>query len=711
MRISAWVIIPRHPMKIITPATLHWSDAGQPFASDFSDCYFSAPLSAGANGLAETQHVFIAGNRLPERWVQSGSQADQANFVIGETGFGTGLNFIATWQLWNNSAHRQSRLYFISAELFPLRREDMARAASLWPTLKPFYDQLLEQYPNLTPGFHTLHFDNVTLLLLLGDATAMFDALRVTDHPDFYPHISGKVDAWFLDGFAPAKNPALWTDALINTLALLSKPQATLATFSAAGNMRRSLEAAGFVVQKQPGFGNKREMVTASFQPDKKIPTPQQTLSMRDKPTFVSSPYAAPWYIDRSSTHSQPGDKQCDIAIIGAGIAGCTLANALARRGYKGSVFDEQAGPARAASGNPQAILYSKFSASDDEFAQFNLATYLYALRFYRQLVKAQPTLPIHLCGVLQLAWCKEEQVLQNSLQDFFCHYPDLAQILTREQASVVAGVAVESGGVFFPQAGWINPAAVCEHLLIHPNITTIFNQRISAIDYEHKVWQLHHETQMLHQCAQLVIASGHQCQQFEQSRHLPLKFIRGQVTQVRPTAFSKQLKTVLCGEGYIAPAENNRQSFGATYTPKISDFGTTDRDHAINLAHLALSSRLLSEEWDINQGIVGGRVHLRTVTPDYFPVCGPLPNPEDFLNRYAPLRKNARANIPQAGSYYPNLYVFAGMGSRGMSYAPLCAEVLANMICAAPPLLPRKVIQQLNPARFIIRDLIKNRV
>jgi tRNA 5-methylaminomethyl-2-thiouridine biosynthesis bifunctional protein len=208
-----------------------------------------------------------------------------------------------------------------------------------------------------------------------------------------------------------------------------------------------------------------------------------------------------------------------------------------------------------------------------------------------------------------------------------------------------------------------------------------------------------------------LVIANGHQCQQCDASQHLALKFIRGQVTHVAATALSKQLKTVLCGEGYIAPAEtNDRHSFGATYTPKISALALTDTDHQMNLDNLALSSRVLRAEWNIDKGISGGRAHLRTATSDYFPLCGPVPKQADFLNTYAPLRKNANANIPEAGSYYPNLYLFAGLGSRGMSYAPLCAEVLSNIISGAPPLLPRHITQQLNPARFVIRDLIKNR-
>ncbi len=695
-------------MKIITTAKLSWTEHQEPYAEQFDDCYFSA-----TNGLAETQHVFLDGNHLRERWqTLTADDFVIGDFVIGETGFGTGLNFIAAWKLWNEVKPGQSHLTFVSAELHPLHKKDLIKAAARWPELKSFYDQLLEHYPVLTAGFHTLRFDQVTLLLLLGDATVMFNEMLATDHPDFNRHHGRKFDAWFLDGFSPAKNPALWTDALTNTIALLSKTGTTLATFSAAGDMRRNLESMGFEVQKQKGFANKREMVTAIFQ----MPAEQRAAtSMMNKPVFVSSPYMTPWYIDKKD--SATTSKQ--VAVIGAGIAGCTIAHALARKGFYVTIIDEQAMPASQSSGNLQAMLYSKFSSTDDEFAQFNLASYLYALRFYQQLLKQYPALDIHFCGALQLTWSANEQAPQNTLRDFFTHYPDIAHFVTREQASVLAGLPVESGGLFFSQAGWINPAKICEQLLQHPHITTLFNQHITSLHHEKNQWQIICNTQALNSSDHVVIANGHQCQQFEQAQFLRLKFIRGQVSHAMPTPVSRQLKTVLCSDGYIAPATGNIQSFGATYTPNKMDFNLTDTDHETNLKNLQKSSQLLSEQWNINnnankninKGIIGGRTHIRTASPDYFPVCGLLPKEDDFLSTYAPLRKNANANILETGSYQPNLYICTGLGSRGMTYAPLCAEIITDLITQGPLSLPRTIVQNLNPARFIIRDLIKNRL
>lgn len=232
----------------IQPARIRWNEDQPPLAEDFDDGYFSRH-----NGWAETEHVFIRGNRLRERW----ATLTTSSFVIGETGFGSGLNFVAAWRAWQQTAPAGAHLYFVSAELHPLLPEDLIRAAAQWPDLQKEYSSLVGQYPSLTAGFHVLNFPSVTLLLLLGDAHEMFSQLLHTTHPDFLPR-NALVDAWFLDGFAPAKNPGLWTQELFTVLALLSKPSTTLATFSAAGEMRRRLTAAGFSVRKEPGYAHKR---------------------------------------------------------------------------------------------------------------------------------------------------------------------------------------------------------------------------------------------------------------------------------------------------------------------------------------------------------------------------------------------------------------------------------------------------------------------
>jgi tRNA 5-methylaminomethyl-2-thiouridine biosynthesis bifunctional protein len=226
-------------------AKIEWRD-GQPYASEFQDVYFSTD-----NGLLETDYVFSQGNDLATRWLNSSIQT----FTIAETGFGTGLNFLCAVNTWLTSAPPLAKLHFVSVEKYPLSLTDITTALNFWPQLKAVYEPLLAQYENLIGSSEPISlFDNrVQLSLLIGDAT-----LRLSE-------INEQFDAWFLDGFAPAKNPEMWQAELFQQMARLSKTSTTFATFTSAGDVRRGLIQAGFVVSKRNGFGKKREMLTGSF--------------------------------------------------------------------------------------------------------------------------------------------------------------------------------------------------------------------------------------------------------------------------------------------------------------------------------------------------------------------------------------------------------------------------------------------------------------
>lgn len=206
----------------------------------FDDVYFSAE-----DGLAETRHVFIEGNNLPGAW------AGRERFVIAETGFGTGLNFLTAWKLFKETAGPGQRLDFISFEQFPLGPEEIREALEVWgDELKEEIEVLLRRYPLLIPGFHKIVVDEYVSLLLVFD-----DVNRAL------PGLDAKVDCWFLDGFKPASNPEMWTETVFENMARLSAPGASFATFTAAGFVKRGLQDAGFTVTKVPGFGRKREML------------------------------------------------------------------------------------------------------------------------------------------------------------------------------------------------------------------------------------------------------------------------------------------------------------------------------------------------------------------------------------------------------------------------------------------------------------------
>ncbi|WP_313159402.1 tRNA (5-methylaminomethyl-2-thiouridine)(34)-methyltransferase MnmD, partial [Mixta calida] len=284
----------------IEHAKLDWNDQGTPVSREFDDVYFS-----NQNGLEETEYVFLGGNGLPDRFTTH----PRALFVAAETGFGTGLNFLTLWRAFDRFHQAQpqaalQRLHFISMEKFPLAQADLAAAHARWPELAPWADALRRQWPLPLPGCHRLLLDGgrVTLDLWFGGVNTLIH--------HFDDSLGRSVDAWFLDGFAPSKNPDMWTPALFDAMARLARPHGTFATFTAAGFVRRGLQQAGFDAVKRKGFGHKREMLCGALTQAPELP------------------HSAPWYA-RSAAEDD------DIAIIGGGVASALLSLALLRRGKR----------------------------------------------------------------------------------------------------------------------------------------------------------------------------------------------------------------------------------------------------------------------------------------------------------------------------------------------------------------------------------------
>lgn len=316
------------------PPRLDWRDTG-PVAPDFGDIYFSAQ-----DGLAETRAVFLAGCGLPHAW------QGRDRFTIGELGFGTGLNFLAAWQMWRDTRPDDAWLHYISIEKYPLRRADAGRALSAWPELAPLADRLIASWPQPLKGAHRLRFDDerISLTLFQDDVAAAL------------PQIEADIDAWFLDGFAPSGNADMWAETVWPQLARLSRPGARAATFTVAGAVRRGLQAAGFEVEKKPGFGRKRERLEAVFAGPVSSPDP--------KP-FPRLP----------ASHGA-------IVIRGGGIAGASLAHALRRRG-RDAVIVDPAGLAAGASGAPSGLLTPRLEKADRPHVRATLAAFEYARQLY----------------------------------------------------------------------------------------------------------------------------------------------------------------------------------------------------------------------------------------------------------------------------------------------------------------------------------------
>ena len=662
----------------IKTAEVLWHD-NQPRSKIFDDLYFSKD-----NGLEEACHVFLNGNQLASRFA-SLKDCDSSIFVIGETGFGTGLNFLLTWELWCQYAPKKARLHFITCEKHPLLPDDLARSLSLWPVLQDKAKLLLDSYPVLTPGFHSLQFDEgrVNLTLMLGDALLSYRELLISGDLNLEKNIrESYVNAWFLDGFTPLKNPTMWEDALFTTIALLSDENTTLTSYSVSGVVKRGLKSAGFNVEKKLGFGRKREMLFAKFLGNALGKTYRHT----------------PWHI------SKPKSIKAKTAIVlGAGLAGSYVASALAKRGWQVDLMDEFETLGQGASGNRQALLYPKFSSFYSPLNDFMLSAYLYAVRTYKEI------LPLgkfgELTDIIQLAYNEKESSSQEYLRSWLANYPLLGTLLDKEQASIHAGVKLEKGGLLIKDSFCIDSPALCKHLVQKYNINFLANSMVESIDYDGSDWHVNN-----HHAKVLVIANGYKANKFIQTKHLPLKTIEGQMTLVKVNEISKTLKIPICGEGHIIPAQNGIHAIGATY--KQSQNESADKyfnfqDDLINLARIHSISADFS---DINN-VVGQWSGKRAATPDYLPLVGQVADDKEFLHQFAGFNSNPKRWYPIPGTYQDGLYICAGFGSRGLTTIPISAEWLASMINKESSSLPRKIVQSISASRFLRREILRPHV
>jgi tRNA 5-methylaminomethyl-2-thiouridine biosynthesis bifunctional protein len=607
--------------------TLDWQD-GLPFSAQYGDVYFSRD-----SGIDETRHVFLQQNHLRERWQ---ALKPGEHFVIGETGFGTGLNFLCAWQLWDEVAPRDARLHFVSTELHPIPPDELQQALALWPELAEFSAGLLSQYNAMATGWHrlTLAEGRIVLTLLIGDVLSTL------------PRLDALVDAWFLDGFAPSKNPQMWNDQLFQAMAQHSAPHATFATFTSAGMVRRGLQAAGFKVEKVAGHGKKREMLRGEF----------------------------------AGGDLQPkGVANRNAIVIGGGMAGCASAYALANRGWQVTLIERHRTVAAEASGNHQGILYARLMPKMSPLSELTLAGYPHALRMLGHLLP-QSDDTWRQCGLMQLAFDEREAArLQGILA---LGLPSsLLYGINREEASALAGVALPFGGLMFPGSGWVSPPALCRRLAEQPGITLLSGQEAVAIEHGNAGWQVHGESGVLATAPVVVVACANHTLRFTQTAHLPLRSIRGQVTHIPATTQSQAVNTVLCTEGYAAPVRHGIHTIGATYGNLEDTLELRAADHRENLDML---SRLSPEFYAAVGGDVlpletlGGRAACRCNVVDYLPLLGVI------------------------ASQPPGLYVNTGHGSRGLITAMLAGEALASTLEGEPAPLPVELRKAMSPSRFL---------
>lgn len=635
----------------IETAQIDWGAGAVPRSPLYDDIYHP---QAGA--LAQARHVFLQGNGLPRRW------AGRAAFTVLETGFGLGHNFLATWDAWRHDPARCERLFFVSVERHPLTTTDLQRAHTA-STLPELASALLQAWPPPTPNLHLLHFEGgrVQLLLALGDIAALLPTLRL------------QADAFFLDGFAPARNPAMWQPRVIKALAALAAPGATLATWSAASALRADLASAGFAPRLAPGFGGKREITLADWAPRF---TPQ-----------------------RPPSAAAAGG---EALVVGAGLAGAATAQALARLGWQVQVFDRHPAPAAETSGNPGGLFHGTLNAADGPYARLFRSAALLARTDYAAAI-ADGGVPGSADGLLRLLQANGGPAAMQALLQGLGLPPAYVEALSAEAASAHAGLTLAHPAWHYPGGGWVSPAAWTRHALSAPGITFIGGIEVHSIARHGDNWQLRDGTgRVLARAPTLVLANAAAAARLlAPLGHAPwpLRHSRGQVTHwVGATA----LRLPVAGDGYAIPLQGPGLPTGLLCgaTREAGEPAVTgalpplrDADHRHNLQRLhRLTGLVAPTDAALWHGRAGWRLH----TDDRLPIVGAMP----LAQLPAGLRQDQARLLPRERG----LFVLTALGARGLTLAPLLARLVAAQAGGTPWPLEQDLADAVDPARWTVR-------
>ena len=606
------------PTVTLPTARLARDANGTAYSPDFEDVYHSAH-----GGLAQARHVFLGGNALPGRW------KDRASFTIVETGFGIGLNFLATWEAWRGDAGRPRRLHFVSVENRPFARSELAAALAPFAELEPLARALVAVWPPALAGFHRLHFDagRVILTLILGDARELL------------PQLVGRADALYLDGFAPARNPELWTPGVVRELARIARPGATLATWTVAGGVRSALADAGFHVEKRAGFAAKREMLVGT----------------------------------RAGVAEAPAAPTARAAmVIGAGLAGTLAAERLASRDWDVALLEAKSERSAPAAGLVRPIA----NLRDALNARLSRSAFLYALQHFRALQHDGYHLVWNRCGVLQLAE-DDDEVLRFEAIAHSQEYPaDFLAFVDAARAREIAGREVRGPGWWFPGGAVVSPASfgVASLARAGERVRRMGGAAVERIAREGAGWRAYDALgRVLAEAPVVVLANAHDAVRLLPEARLRLARVRGQLTYL-PAAPARGLDVVVSGTGYVAPLFEGGHAIGATYQHDDPDASVRAPDHRQNLARA--ESMLPGFTAGLHPMSLAGWTGFRTTVPDRLPVMG--------------------------ATTLEGAYAATGLGSRGLLWAPLGAELIASEAEGEPLPLGRDHAGAISPRRFL---------
>lgn len=614
----------------LIPAAVDYDADGRLFSATYGDVYHSP---SGAAGQAE--HVFLRGNGLPERW------RGRATFTVCETGFGLGLNFLALWKAWRDDPQRPATLHVVSMEAHPFSREDLS-ALLARHAAEPVADlarRLAAQWPALLPGLHRLEFEDgaVTLTLGFGDAQVLA------------PRLSARVDAYFLDGFAPEHNPRMWALPLLRDLAALAAPGATLATWACTGELRRTLQDAGFDVHRAPGYGGKWHMTVGVA-------------------TAVGS---------RATPASRgPGHA----VVVGAGLAGAGIAQALAGRGWRVTVLDAgRAGGEPTHRGHLAAALTPVLARDDNARARLSRAGSERALARWQGLPGGAAP---RVCGTVQVERDAGRSAALAGTLDALAFPADWVRQVDRDEASALAGLPVARGGVFFAQGMLVQPGLLIEALLATAGVTVLPGQAAS-VARAGQGWSVRDASGAeLAQADTVILANAAGARGLLSDSGLlgplprvaQMHALAGEVTLVPAAALAGGPRCIVGGEGYLLPDVGVGCVVGSTYVHDATEARIGAEGQRVTLGKAAgLLSGHFPDFDALVPGSLPGWAGWRAVLPGRLPAVGELP-------------------------YAPGLWLAVGYASRGLSWSALMGDLIAARLMGEPAPLETDLAQLISP-------------
>ena len=637
-------------MRELSDPDLFWQDGIIPVSSRFDDPYYSRE-----GGLAESNHVFLSGVNLPREWV------NKSCYTLVELGFGTGLNFLSTWRAWRNCSHN-GRLNFVSIEAYPVDIGSMRRAHQAFPEISELSEILCGSLPQRRPGYHLVRFDNgrVSLLLIYLDVLDALSTMQL------------KANAWYLDGFSPAKNPEMWTSEIFHRIGTLSLAGAQIATFSVASNVKRGLQEAGFEIKKRRGFGSKRECLKGSFKQS------QAFYGGHNNPLSEHPPLTA---------------EAGPIAVIGAGVAGMSVARALIDVGVEVLIFDQYESAGEGTSATPAGILQPRPLSDGSAVADFFSNAFNYASASYDSLDDVWESR-----GVLVLGRNDPDKVRYERLSE--------GEPIDVAGCRSICGVDLKLPGIWFAKGGVLKTNQVCMQL--GTGSVSMFGRSIVKILRDGTIWRLVDDHGYCHEVAAVVLACGIRTSDLCGFSELGIQANRGQLTLLKASKESTQIKKAITFGGYLTPAIAGYHILGATFDrvsqwsdEKWKEIRADGHDRNIE----SIKNRIPSLGNLLLPSPQRGWSGLRVTTRDRLPLIGPVPDPIAFESACKLMRYGKNTDGLASSVYQPGLYMLTGLGSRGFLTAPLAGEILVSQMFNQRLPVPRELMGLVHPGRFLMRD------